>query len=64
MTFRIPYLSGVTALLLFSGVALRAELTASPNNGDITLPAGFKAVVVAEGLSGVRGVAVAPNGDV
>lgn len=64
MSFRLPYLSGIAASLVLTSVALRAELTASPNNGDITLPAGFKAVVVADGVSSVRGIAVAPNGDV
>ena len=49
----------------FAGaVAASAELIPSANNGGITLPAGFHAVVVADGLDGVRGVAVAPNGDV
>lgn len=35
-----------------------------PDNGGLTLPAGFHAVVVADGLEGVRFLAVAPNGDI
>src|SRR5690606_7855722 len=41
-----------------------AALEPSPNNGDIILPDGFQAVIVADGQEGVRGLAVAPNGDV
>lgn len=33
-------------------------------NGDITLPEGFTATVYAEGLDGIRGIAVSPSGDV
>ena len=36
----------------------------APEDGGITLPEGFCALVVADGLTGVRHVAVAPNGDV
>jgi len=35
-----------------------------PDNGGITLPAGFCALVVADGLGEARHLAVAPNGDV
>src|SRR5579872_2559210 len=35
-----------------------------PNNGGITLPAGFCAFVAADGLGEARHIAVAPNGDV
>ncbi len=55
--------AAIVGSLLTLTVAARAELAASPNNGDITLPAGFKAVVVADNVDGVRGIAVAPNGD-
>lgn len=36
----------------------------APDNGGITLPRGFCAVVVGDGLGGVRHLAVARNGDV
>lgn len=35
-----------------------------PGNGGITLPEGFCAIVVADGLGAIRHIAVAPNGDV
>ena len=35
-----------------------------PNNGGITLPAGFCAFLAADGLGEARHIAVAPNGDV
>ncbi len=53
-------------LLLISGCCPKKtdlKLVASENNGNITLPDGFSAVVVADDLKGVRGLAVAPNGD-
>lgn len=49
--------------LLALPLAAQAGLTASPHNGDISLPDGFAAVVVSDGVDGVRGLAVAPNGD-
>lgn len=61
-----PRYSSVLLLLAALTAAARASgaLQPAPDNGGITLPAGFKAVVVADGLSGLRGLAVAPNGDV
>src|SRR5579859_8022045 len=35
-----------------------------PDNGGITLPAGFCALVAADGIGPARHIAVAPNGDV
>ncbi|WED66080.1 PQQ-dependent sugar dehydrogenase [Synoicihabitans lomoniglobus] len=52
--------------LAMAGVAsvAAAALTPAPDNGGISLPGGFKAAVVADDLGGIRGIAVAPNGDV
>ncbi|MEO8661281.1 MAG: hypothetical protein ABI693_22615, partial [Bryobacteraceae bacterium] len=48
-------------------LALNLPAAAPPacdsGNGGLTLPAGFCAIVVAEGLGPARHVAVAPNGD-
>ena len=41
-----------------------AAVTCDPDNGGISLPAGFCAVVAADGLGAARHVTVAPNGDV
>jgi glucose/arabinose dehydrogenase len=41
-----------------------AAVKCDPDNGGITLPAGFCAVVAADGLGNARHVTVAPNGDV
>ena len=46
------------------GPGLRGAVTCEPGNGGLTLPAGFCALVVADGLGAARHVAVAPNGDV
>jgi len=59
--------------LLLAGCALaafafsfnaRAAVTCDPDNGGISLPAGFCAVVAADGLGAARHITVAPNGDV
>jgi glucose/arabinose dehydrogenase len=42
----------------------RAMPACAPDNGGLTLPKGFCAVLVAEGLTAPRHLAVAPNGDV
>ena len=44
--------------------AMAAAPACDPGNGGITLPAGFCAEVVADGLGAARHIAVAPNGDV
>ncbi len=53
---------GSAVPLALAGVAVEAQ-ECSPNNGGLTLPHGFCAAVVAEGLAGPRHMAVAPNGD-
>ena len=40
------------------------DLVCDPDNGGLTLPPGFCALVVADGISGVRHMVVAPNGDI
>ncbi len=42
----------------------RTPVPCDTNNGGLTLPAGFCATVVAEGIEGTRHLAVAPNGDI
>ncbi len=54
----------LSAALTAGPLAAVAALTPDPENGGISLPAGFGAVVVADGINGVRGLASAPNGDV
>ena len=44
--------------------SLSAAPVCDPDNGGITLPQGFCAVVVADGLGTARHLVVAPNGDV
>ncbi|HYD83862.1 MAG TPA: PQQ-dependent sugar dehydrogenase [Opitutus sp.] len=52
------------ALLLFAGPLLAADLPKpDPDNGGLTLPPGFSAVVVADKLKPLRNLTVAPNGD-
>jgi glucose/arabinose dehydrogenase len=48
---------------LFAGSLLAAP-ACDPDNGGITLPEGFCAVVAIDGLGPARHIAVAPNGDV
>jgi glucose/arabinose dehydrogenase len=56
--------------LLITGCMVAIPLSAAPppacdpDNGGITLPAGFCAVVAVDGLGEARHIAVAPNGDV
>lgn len=57
--------SGLAILVVgFLSAALQAAPTCDADNGGITLPAGFCALVVADGLGSARHIAVAPNGDV
>ena len=51
---------GVLALVLVQG---QAKPMCDPDNGGITLPMGFCALVVADNLGAARHMAVAPNGD-
>ena len=51
--------------ILLLGAAVRAELPApDPDDGAIKLPAGFRAVVVADNLGPLRFLTVAANGDI
>src|ERR1043165_3180298 len=56
-----PLIPLAAALLCAS--AGSAALAPDPDNGGITLPPGFRAVVVAEKLKPLRNIAVAANGD-
>jgi glucose/arabinose dehydrogenase len=58
---RTPGATGETAQPEAAAVALPA---CDPDNGGLTLPAGFCALVVHEGVGPARHIAVAPNGDV
>ncbi len=62
-TSRTPFTLGLFAAAAFAG-CLNAAPTCDPDNGGITLPAGFCALVVADNLGTARHLAVAPNGDV
>ena len=58
-------ISPVLLLALLVPVAARAALPApDADNGGLTLPPGFRAVVVADKLKPLRNLAVAPNGDI
>ena len=59
---RLPVL--LTLLLAPPLPAQSPRPACAPDNGGLTLPAGFCAVVVGENLGPVRHLAVAPNGDV
>ena len=50
--------------MLVAGSIAAAAPACDPDNGGITLPAGFCALVAADGLGPARHIAVAPNGDV
>ena len=54
---------GCFALSIFAAASSAAPSCKS-DNGGITLPKGFCALVVADGLGAARHIAVAPNGDV
>src|ERR1700685_4070449 len=49
--------------LFVVSIAAAAPPPCDPDNGGITLPAGFCALVAADGLGPGRHIAVAPNGD-
>jgi glucose/arabinose dehydrogenase len=63
MKNRFLLAAGAFAALSFSMPAT-AAVTCDADNGGLQLPAGFCAVVVADGLGTARHIAVAPNGDV
>src|ERR1700685_3254802 len=50
--------------LFVVSIAAAAPPACDPDNGGITLPAGFCALVAADDLGPARHIAVAPNGDV
>jgi hypothetical protein len=50
------------ALTVFAAVTA-AALSCGADNGSITLPKWFCALVAADGLGATRHIAVAPNGD-
>ena len=57
--------SSTLVLALLAALAARAALPApDADNGGLTLPPGFRALVVADKLRPLRGMAVAPNGDI
>src|SRR5579871_2125217 len=72
MPNHIPKTRYAVALLAAGGAigtltfSLRGASTPAcdPDNGGIKLPAGFCAIVAAEGVGTARHIAVAPNGDV
>src|SRR5262252_5104401 len=45
------------------GVSGQSKIACAPDNGGITLPQGFCALIVAEDVGNARHMAVAPNGD-
>jgi glucose/arabinose dehydrogenase len=61
---RARVLAAVFVTCIFQAVLQAAGPVCEPGNGGITLPAGFCAVVAADGLGPARHVAVAANGDV
>lgn len=60
---RINYFA-LAAVLAGSMAASAAAPACDPDNGGITLPAGFCAVVAIDGIGHARHIVVAPNGDV
>lgn len=54
----------LAVLLAVAPLARAALPTPDADNGGITLPAGFRAVVVADKLKPLRQIVVAPNGDI
>ena len=57
------YTRQTLCLLVFSSIAWAAAPACDPDNGGISLPAGFCAQVVADGIGAARQAVVAPNGD-
>ena len=53
----------VVAAVAFTSAQQKRALTCDPGNGGLTLPSGFCALVVADGLGQARHMAVGPNGD-
>src|ERR1700678_1179371 len=57
-------LNGLAFGLFVVSIAAAAPPACDPDNGGITLPAGFCALVAADDSGPARHIAVAPNGDV
>src|SRR5579872_7483716 len=64
MTFLKHYTAIAIAIFGSLSLCLTAAPSCDSGNGGITLPAGFCAEVVADGLGAARHLVVAPNGDV
>jgi glucose/arabinose dehydrogenase len=64
MLNRLLTAAGIAALAAALPSGRAAAPACDPDNGGITLPAGFCAIVVADALGPARHLAVAPNGDV
>src|SRR6266568_5317596 len=62
MTFPRSY--SAVGLLATLASCLNAALVCEPNNGGLTLPPGFCALVVADAVGTARHLAVTPSGDV
>jgi glucose/arabinose dehydrogenase len=60
----VVVLLAACAAAIFAPRLNSAAPACEPGNGGITLPAGFCALVAADGLGEARHVAVAPNGDI
>ena len=61
--FQILGAIGLIGLLAFTS-EFGKKKNRTIENGDITIPAGFKAVVVADNVGNARHLTVSPNGDV
>jgi len=55
--------AGIGVLALMITVTGQSKVACDPDNGGITLPQGFCALVVANDVGIARHMAVAPNGD-
>ncbi len=64
MTFLKQNIAIAIAIFGSFPLCLKAAPACDSDNGGITLPAGFCAEVVADGLGAARHLVVAPNGDV
>lgn len=56
--------SSILTFASCKGQSMTSHLDFSSNNGGITLPGGFQAVVVADNLGTARHIAIRPNGDI
>ncbi len=59
-----PAVAGIALSMAAPALAQSARPPCAPDNGGLTLPDGFCAIVVAENLGAARHIAVAENGDV